>query len=97
MSDHQAVLMQEVIVITGEEIPFATQASVLANDLFFSIDWSKNFGKFINANWTKEESKLEDIVLSITACLAFKTIYLITFKVKWERQNKVNKNCTVFH
>ena len=27
--------MQEVIVITGEEIPFETQASVLANGLFF--------------------------------------------------------------
>lgn len=45
MSDHQAVLMQEVIVITGEEIPFATQASLLANDLSFFDRLVKEFRK----------------------------------------------------
>lgn len=45
MSDHQAVLMQEVIVITGEEIPFATQASVLANDPSFFDRLVKEFRK----------------------------------------------------
>lgn len=35
MSDYWAVLMQKVIVVTGEEILFATQAYVLANCFFF--------------------------------------------------------------
>ena len=52
--------MQEVIVVTSEEIPVETKAYVLANGFFLSIDWSKNFWNFINADWTKEESKPED-------------------------------------